>query len=189
MLLPWAVALSFWVPFLVRGRIDKLRGRGEQGKPPVHAHDQAITLVGLHTLAVAMQYGAFALGIHGGARWTFPHQELVGGVVIGLATALATWVLVVFRTWRLRAELSADHQLCTDGPFRFIRHPIYTAMVIGAIGTTLWAPNPAAVCGVVAMFVGGELRARAEEPLLVKAFGDEYRAYQARTKKFVPGIY
>jgi protein-S-isoprenylcysteine O-methyltransferase Ste14 len=50
-------------------------------------------------------------------------------------------------------------------------------------------PTPITWTGFVLMVIGGDLRARSEEKLLEQAFGDRYRAYRARTRRFVPGVY
>lgn len=185
----WAFAFLFWVPFLVRGRIDAWR-KQEQNGPAVHGDPNAPMYVWLHALACGMQYSSMGIALYAGAVWElFPGQQVVGAVLILLATALATWVMVVFRTWRIKAELAEGHELCTEGPFRLVRHPIYTAMWLQSIGTAVWLPNPVALAAVVAMFIAGDLRARSEEKLLLRVFGEPYRALLGRTKRFVPGLY
>ncbi|MDP9122046.1 MAG: isoprenylcysteine carboxylmethyltransferase family protein, partial [Acidobacteriota bacterium] len=73
--------------------------------------------------------------------------------------------------------------------FQFVRHPIYLAMVLLALGTVLWIPNLYTVLGAVVMAIGSDLRGRAEEKLMLLSFGDTYRNYMGRVKRFVPGIY
>lgn len=185
----WAFAFLFWVPFLVRGRIDAWK-KQEQNGPSVHAEPNAHMYVWLHALACGMQYTSMGMAIHGGIKWAlFPGQAIVGAVVVVVATALASWVMVVFRTWRIKAELADGHELCTDGPFRVVRHPIYTAMLLQAVRTAIWLPNPVAGAAIVAMFIAGNLRAESEERLLLRVFGEPYRALLGRTKRFIPGIY
>jgi protein-S-isoprenylcysteine O-methyltransferase Ste14 len=124
------------------------------------------------------------------------HGRLPGGprVVAGLgllvaASVLAGWALRVFSSWRLLAQLDVGHALCIEGPYRFVRHPIYLAMDLWAVGSALACPVAAALVGAVVIFVGGDLRARAEERLLTAVFGDQYTAYMARVRRLLPGIY
>lgn len=187
--MPWAFAFLFWVPFLIRGRVDAWK-KQEQNGPAVHGDPNAPMYVWLHALALGMQYASMLLALKMNAVWVlFSGQAVAGALIVLAATALASWVMVVFRTWRIKAELAAGHELCTDGPFRFVRHPIYTAMVLQAVGTALWLPNPMALMAVLAMHIAGNLRAVSEEKLLLRAFGEPYRAYLAGTKRFIPGIY
>ena len=99
------------------------------------------------------------------------------------------WALVYFRSWRFRATLDKGHQLATGGPFRILRHPIYMGLNLLALGSAIWIPTPVVWTAFVLMAIGSDLRARAEEPLLLKVFGSAYREYSARTRRFVPGIY
>ena len=100
--------------------------------------------------------------------------------------------------WRLETDartglevmrLDADHRLTTAGPFRIVRNPIYAGVDLLALGTAIWISTWMGWLGVALMIVGGDLRARAEEPLLEVAFGDEYRDYRRRTSRLIPGLY
>jgi protein-S-isoprenylcysteine O-methyltransferase Ste14 len=119
----------------------------------------------------------------------FPGQRWLGGAVILLGAIFASWALAHFKSWRYRAALAEGHELATDGPFGIVRHPIYLALDLLALGSALWAPTATIWIGAVLMALGSDLRARAEERLLVEAFGDRYREYMARTSRFLPGIY
>jgi protein-S-isoprenylcysteine O-methyltransferase Ste14 len=95
----------------------------------------------------------------------------------------------VFRSWRFQARIDATHRLSTDGPFAFVRHPIYAALDLLALGSLLWIPTPWTAAGLLLMMVMGDVRARGEEKVLLAAFGEDYRRYSARVRRFVPGIY
>lgn len=186
--LPWAFQLLFWFPFIVRGRVDAWSGRGARG-PVVHAYARPGLLILLHSVALGTAYLGLGVGVARGQADTFDTRALVGALLCQGASALALWTLRTFRSWRLRAELTADHELSTGGPFAWVRHPIYAAMNLLCLGTALWVPNPWTWTGFVAMCLVSDLRARAEEPLLLAAFGDRYRAYMARTRRFLPFVY
>jgi protein-S-isoprenylcysteine O-methyltransferase Ste14 len=116
-------------------------------------------------------------------------QRVVGALVIAAAAALICWALAHFASWRIRAKLEAGHRLATDGPFRHLRHPIYMGLNLLALGSAIWVPTPVLWMSVVLMCIGSDLRARAEEKLLLQVFGAAYRDYCQRTSRFVPGIY
>jgi len=147
-------------------------------------------LVGFHAVGFGILYFGIANAVLGGQPVAlFESQALAGGIVIGCGTALSCWALLHFRSWRFRASLEVGHQLVTDGPFRFLRHPIYMAINMFALGTALWIPTPTAWIAFALIVVGSDLRARAEEALLHRTFGERYAAYCSRTRRFVPLLY
>jgi protein-S-isoprenylcysteine O-methyltransferase Ste14 len=178
----------FYLMFLPR-----VLGRSEGAAPPDAAAPTARFsrgLVFLHAVAMFVLYlglGNIVFGHRGG--FLFPPQPMAGALVMLAAAALAAWTVAVFRSWRLRARVEAGHELATGGPFRFVRNPIYLGMDLLAVGTFLWVPTPLVLAGMLLVFLGSDLRARAEEKVLAAAFGDRYHQYAARVKRFVPGIY
>jgi protein-S-isoprenylcysteine O-methyltransferase Ste14 len=118
----------------------------------------------------------------------FEIPPAIGASVILLGGAIFGWALLVFESWRILAKLDQGHRLCTRGPFRFVRNPIYLACDLLALGSFLWIPNVATLAGVLFMHLGGELRARAEEKVLAEAFGEEYGRYRAATGRFFPKL-
>jgi protein-S-isoprenylcysteine O-methyltransferase Ste14 len=119
----------------------------------------------------------------------FAGQRIAGTLVIALGGVMICWALLFFKSWRIRAALTADHQLATGGPFRFVRHPIYLGLDLLALGSAVWVPTPALWLSVILMVLGSDLRGRAEEKLLVTRFGEAYTSYMARTRRFLPGVY
>ncbi len=185
----FALHALFWSPFVIRGQFDKATG-GQQAGPTAHADPRATALVWAHVGAFVLTYAGIAWGGFGGTPWPLPELLRWSGVPLMLGT---TWamvrVMMVFRSWRLRAALRADHQLCTEGPFAVVRHPIYTALDVVGVASLLMVPNGLTLGGLVLNVLVGDIRARAEERLLLAAFGDRYAAYMARTRRCIPGLY
>jgi protein-S-isoprenylcysteine O-methyltransferase Ste14 len=119
----------------------------------------------------------------------FPAQRLIGAATIAVGAFLISWAITSFHLWRFRAKLERGHQLATNGAFRVLRHPIYSAMNLLALGTAVWIPTAITTAGFILIVVGSVLRARSEETLLRRAFGAEYVEYSRRTKRFIPGVY
>ena len=188
---------AFWGAFAVTriivGRRDRNKESAE-GAASIPAKEITAPfsrmLVAFHALAFAVMY--IGIGIAVFPRrvpvW-FAGQSIVGSMVIAGGAILVVSALLSFRSWRFRASVDAHHQLATGGPFRFLRHPIYMGLNLLAFGTAIWVPTGIVWIALALMVIGGDLRARAEETLLMNAFGDSYREYCARTRRFVPGIY
>ena len=84
---------------------------------------------------------------------------------------------------------TAEHRVIDTGPFALVRHPIYLGLDLLALGTAIWTPTVIVWVATALVLVGSDFRARAEEKLLLAAFGDTYRDYTRRTRRFVPGVY
>jgi protein-S-isoprenylcysteine O-methyltransferase Ste14 len=87
-------------------------------------------------------------------------------------------------------EVREDHRLIESGPYRYVRHPVYTAIVAVACGFSLFFLSPIVAVIAAALFGMAQYRARVEERMLgsPEAFGEAYRAYMGRTGRFLPRI-
>jgi protein-S-isoprenylcysteine O-methyltransferase Ste14 len=106
-----------------------------------------------------------------------------------VASTVGTWwsQSAMGRSWRIGVDDRARTELVTGGPFRFVRNPIFSFMILASFAFFLQLPNLAMALGAAALFLGVELQVRfVEEPYLEKTHGDAYRAYLARTGRFLP---
>jgi protein-S-isoprenylcysteine O-methyltransferase Ste14 len=147
-------------------------------------------LVAFHMVGFVILYFGIGDAVFGREPLAlFESQILAGSIVIGCGAVLCCWALLYFRSWRFRARVDVGHELATGGPFRFLRHPIYLALNLLALGTALWIPALTVWAALVFIVVVSDLRARAEEALLHRSFGEQYASYCSRTPRFVPLLY
>jgi protein-S-isoprenylcysteine O-methyltransferase Ste14 len=126
------------------------------------------------------------------ATYSFrPTLALLGTAVF--AGALALFYRIhreLGRSWSVTLEIRDQHVLVTEGLYRYLRHPMYTAFWLWALAQLLLLPNliagPAGLVGFGVLFFG---RIGREEQMMLDKFGEEYRGYMARTKRIIPGIY
>jgi protein-S-isoprenylcysteine O-methyltransferase Ste14 len=86
-------------------------------------------------------------------------------------------------------EIRQGHRLATSGIYAHIRHPMYLAYLLWATAQAMLLPNW--VAGFSALATGGlffAVRIPREEKMMLETFGDDYRAYMARTSRLVPGL-
>jgi protein-S-isoprenylcysteine O-methyltransferase Ste14 len=92
--------------------------------------------------------------------------------------------------WSVSLDLRERHTLVTTGVYALVRHPMYSGFWLMALGQALLLPNwiagPSGLVGFGILFFG---RVAHEEAMMIKAFGDEYRAYMRRTARVVPWLY
>lgn len=130
-----------------------------------------------------------------------PVAVLSGGIgiaysvwTVALAVASVWLVAAAVRTlgkqWALAARLVEGHKLITEGPYGFVRNPIYTGMLGMLVATRLAMEHWVALDVAVVLFaVGLVIRVRSEEKLLRAAFGKEFEDYAKRVPAVLPGIY
>jgi protein-S-isoprenylcysteine O-methyltransferase Ste14 len=133
-------------------------------------------------------------------RWTAPllaQKAVPEALLCALTIALiagSVWIVVAAirtlgRQWSLTARVIEGHELVTAGPYRLVRHPIYTGMLGMLVATGIAITTWWWIAIGVAVFVAGTLvRTRAEERLLRAQFGPAYDAYAARVPAFIPFV-
>lgn len=107
-----------------------------------------------------------------------------------LALVLTTKAQVDLReSWRIGLDPSERTELVTDGLFALVRNPIFSGMLVFAVGSALAVPSSLAIVGAMAVAVGLELQVRGvEEPYLRQIHGTVYAAYAERVGRFVPRL-
>jgi len=94
------------------------------------------------------------------------------------------------RAWSITLEVREQHALVTRGIYEKLRHPMYASFWLWAISQALLLPNwVAGLSGIVGFGTLFFARVGHEERMMLETFGDEYRAYMARTYRLIPGIY
>ncbi|ORW97369.1 isoprenylcysteine carboxyl methyltransferase [Mycobacterium sp. IEC1808] len=115
----------------------------------------------------------------------------VVGIVVATAGIAATVYaqLEMGDSWRIGVDTRETTTLVHTGVFGQIRNPIYSAMFTFGFGIALVTPNVVAFAGLLLLVATIELQVRrVEEPYLLRAHGDAYRAYTASAGRFVPGV-
>jgi protein-S-isoprenylcysteine O-methyltransferase Ste14 len=153
----------------------------------------------LETVLLVLAWGGFFVPLIWVASpvFSFAEHPLRTSPLVAGTLCLATGLWLFYRShadlgtnWSITLEVRKKHQLITQGVYRGIRHPMYSALALYAIGQALVIPNwVAGLSNVIAFGVLLALRVGAEERMMAQQFGAEYAAYSARTKRLVPGIW
>jgi protein-S-isoprenylcysteine O-methyltransferase Ste14 len=168
----WVV---FWVYWLASAFGVKERRRGRRRIP----------LQGLSALSVILLFRVFrggSTGVHS------PVLGAIGAVVFASGIAVAIWARVhLGRNWGMPMTEKAEPELVTSGPYRFVRHPIYSGLLVGVLGTAL-ATNLLGL--IIVAILGGFFyyAASVEEKNLTATFPTAYPAYRTSTKMLIPFV-
>ncbi len=116
----------------------------------------------------------------------------VGSVLLfALGLILRWWAIITLgRFFTVDVSIERDHQLVERGPFRVVRHPSYTGVLLAFVGFALSLGNWAAILVILLPIFGAFIhRMNVEERALAGALGETYTAYMRRTKRLVPLLY
>ncbi len=118
-----------------------------------------------------------------GVRWAGLAIMVAGGV-------LRIWPMFVLgRRFSGLVAIQPGHELVTDGPYRYVRHPSYLGMMLAMLGWALLFRSSVGVAATALGLVVLSLRIEAEEAMLASQFGEAYETYRARTWRLLPGVY
>jgi protein-S-isoprenylcysteine O-methyltransferase len=117
--------------------------------------------------------------------------RLIGVILFAVGLALRWWSIIVLgRFFTVDVQIARDHELVDRGPFRLVRHPSYTGVLLAFVGFALSLANWAALLVMlVPIFIAFIRRMDVEEEALSAALGERYVGYMTRTKRLVPGVY
>jgi protein-S-isoprenylcysteine O-methyltransferase Ste14 len=177
----WLIFLVYWVisAFGAKRTLNRRRWGREAGL--------RLIIIAIVLLALRVPVVTHALRhARGHILTTDPRLGIAGVTLCALGVGLAMWARVYLgRNWGLPMSRKEQPELVTSGPYAFVRHPIYTGILLAILGsvvaeTILWL-IPLAFGGAYLIY-----SARSEERLMVQEFPEQYPAYQRRTKMLVP---
>ena len=186
----FAVVIVGWIVFAALFLLQKKPKREKA------THQERISVVG-----IAIQGLAYA------AVWMLERPrftpilplpgllEVVPAVTAAALSIFSVWVsMASIRTlgkeWSFEARLVEGHRLVTTGPYRWVRHPIYSAMLGKLVATGLVVSHwIGLLAGVVIFGIGTAIRVRSEEKLLRAQFGSEYDDYACRVPAVLPRFF
>jgi protein-S-isoprenylcysteine O-methyltransferase Ste14 len=182
----WAFLLTFW-----------LRKRPPRARQAQHDRRSYVGLL-LQSAAYfivslpALKNRGMAVGGFGDdSEWYVSLVAMLALLIAGSSVVLVNWAArCLGKQWSLAAQLVEGHDLIEDGPYRFVRNPIYTGMFGMLVATGMVGMRWERLAVAVVLFaVGTYVRIRTEERLLRGAFGVRFEEYARRVRAVIPGIY
>jgi protein-S-isoprenylcysteine O-methyltransferase Ste14 len=121
-----------------------------------------------------------------------PHVDALAwtGVALCIAgLAICVWArFTLGSNWSGTITLKEKHELIVRGPYRLVRHPIYTGLLMMAMATVIVVGHVAGIIAIPFVFVSFWIKLRYEEQLMLEKFPTEYSAYQQRVKRLIPFV-
>lgn len=180
--------LTIWVIFWTYWLISALRTRSPFKRRQPYPSALVSTAV-LFIICVIFSRGAPS----GLLTWQVVPRgiaERLAGIIItilGLSLSVCAREYLG-RYWSSRPEIKVDHKLIRTGPYRLVRHPIYTGILVGFFGTAIAIGRVWALLLVLVILCSFLLKIRAEEKLLLEEFGEAYSQYKKEVKALIPFV-
>ncbi|MFZ1082868.1 MAG: isoprenylcysteine carboxylmethyltransferase family protein [Candidatus Kryptoniota bacterium] len=176
------IGLEIWL--VVR---DKLAGKGKT------QHDKGTRNYNFISIAASMTAAGFLNGI---SIFGFMGRRIeilfwVGFGIMIMGLAFRVWSIIVLgKYFRTTVELDERRTVVRAGPYRWIRHPSYSGLLLVCLGYGIALQSWLSLLVVLTLPSIALLhRIRVEERLLVRGIGNDYIEYQRQTKRLIPGIW
>ncbi len=195
MITPAAVIITSWISFLIVWiGLSFFVKRDVRGGRSARMYQVRILVVAIVVvLAVrAARYRALNTNLFLNRLslfWPSVSLAWIGAVLTAIGVAVAIWArLYLGRNWSPVPARKEAHELVTGGPYAFVRHPIYTGIILAALGTALTG-SIVGTCIFLYATTVFLFRVRKEERIMLELFPGAYPPYQSRTKRLVPFLW
>jgi len=173
-----AIALA-WIPFWIYWLVSATRANASQ---PGSRWTPVGGVSAIAVLLIVRVFRTGSLAVHS------PVLGAIGAVMFVSGLGLAIWARVhLGRNWGMPMTQRVEPELITSGPYRYVRHPIYTGLLLALFGTAL-ATNLIGLVIAAALSLVFYYSATVEERNMTAAFPSAYPAYRASTKMLIPFI-
>ena len=176
----WVVFLCYWI-----AQARAVKAAAERQSPAAKLAHRLPLWVGIILLFFpeADPFRVRILPSLEAVRW-FGALMCVPGVL------LAIWARrTLADNWSADVEFKQGHKLVVRGPYRFMRPPIYTSLLMMALGTAIKSGQMAGFVGVGFFLLGFWIKLKQEEQVMHRHFPEEYPAYKLRVKALVPFLF
>ena len=162
--------------------VPRLRGRGATRVRRDRGSGALIILTVFISIGLALSFGYGGVGV-------LPDWVFYPGIFLMLLGVLVRqWAIAVLgRFFSLTVRVATDHRVVTRGPYRLVRHPSYTGVLITFIGLGLAVQSLGGLLVLLGVFsLSYGYRIRVEEKTLLSELGEDYASYMKRTKRLIP---
>jgi protein-S-isoprenylcysteine O-methyltransferase Ste14 len=119
-----------------------------------------------------------------------PHSSeitFIGLLITIMGLSFALWARIVLGSnWSLDVNFKEKHELIQQGPYAYVRHPIYSALLLMFSGTAIAIGNLGGFLGFPVLFISFWIKLNQEETLLIRHFKEEYLNYKKKVKALIP---
>jgi protein-S-isoprenylcysteine O-methyltransferase Ste14 len=182
----WRLELLPWYAFLVVWMVAALWVKRPKVVEPLASRLRcgALLMAGLTLLFSHWpEIGFLKQRFVPGAQWL----SLAGVGLTFAGAGLAIWArLILGENWSARVSRKAGHELIRTGPYAWVRHPIYSGLLLACLGTALVVGQWKGLLAIPLILIAQWIKARREEHFMVAEFGEAYQQYRQHTGFLLP---
>ena len=116
-----------------------------------------------------------------------PWMGWAGVAITALGFALTIWSrFLLGSNWSSTVTIKVAHELIRTGPYRWVRHPIYSGKILAMVGTAIALDRWRGVAAVVLIWIAFAIKRRKEEQFMRQTFGEQYTEYSKGTGAIFP---
>jgi protein-S-isoprenylcysteine O-methyltransferase Ste14 len=177
-----------WIAFLVLWLIWAIRTKRTQQRESVSSR------LSYTVLTIAAFWAMFSGDVPQGwlrtrlfaaNLWT----EWLGVAVTAAGLGFAVWARAYLGgNWSGAVTVKVEHELVRSGPYRWVRHPIYSGMILAMLGTALERRQVRGLIAIVLLYAGFKIKSKIEEQAMTATFGAKYAEYASTTGAIVPRL-
>ena len=178
-LIPWYVLCIYWTISALR--VKRTKVQEDPGARLFHIAVMALAFFLLFSRR--LEIGPLGLRFAPVSSWL----RTLGTVLTFVGAGIASWARYSLgQYWSARVTLKIDHQLVRSGPYAWVRHPLYSGLLLAMAGTALVVGEWRGVVGVVVALAEFSRKAAKEEALLAGEFGEQYQEYRRQAGFLTP---
>ncbi len=115
---------------------------------------------------------------------------IIADIIVLIGTIIMIWARVsIGKNWSANIVLKENHELIINGPYKYIRHPIYSGLLLMILGISIYSGLLSEILLFVLFFLGANYKANKEERLLIEHFPGKYIDYKNKVKAFIPFVF
>jgi len=181
------ICSSLWCAWLLIWLLWALRGKRTQQRESVSSRLSyaVMNFVGFWLMFFDVAQPWLRARLYAPNVWT----NSLGIAITAAGLAFAIWARAYLGTnWSGAVTVKVGHELVRTGPYRWVRHPIYSGMVLAMLGTALVRHQVRGVIAVVLSYIGFKIKSRIEEATMSATFGAAYADYSSTTGAILPRL-
>jgi protein-S-isoprenylcysteine O-methyltransferase Ste14 len=180
----WAAFGLYWFAAAARGR-SAAGTEHQTGEPHFF---RVVRLSILATTFALLFWQRLAIGFLGRPFVPeFPALDYAGFVATLAGLGVATWARIhLGRNWSDKVVIQAGHQLIRTGPYARLRHPIYSGVLLGVLGTAVVLGQWRGAIAFLLLLTNYAVKARKEDRILAESFGQQFQEHKQRAGFLLP---